>query len=453
MTSSPVGLNIKWRPRSLLSAILGTVVLLPISYQWGGSEIFYIQLSIFCLFLLFYFVRHKVRVFTPLDQVVAVYLGWVIFGFLLNLLMSIFSGQEDLNRHRAFSLLAFFVSFSPYLVGRHYFSSERAVKDFINSMLITFSGVVFYFYYALFDFGLSDLNDARVVMSQRIPMIICFVAIIAGSLAILGYRMKIYLLCLWIFGSVLIILSLTRAVYIQWLVSSIIIFFLLIKRGSIPRLVAVALSLLLFFLLSPYVPLVPGHHIERIFERAATVYTNIDLFGRSTDGVDSVMVSIDESSSLRILMWRALLDKLSENPLRWLVGFGQLGASYVGPSLVSEAGVYVPNYSAHSEYVDVLIRAGGVGLVLIVVILSTVIFRGFCVSGRSEVVGKICFAHSIALVGVAFYGLFHEYLRYPIFGMYFWLYAGIVSSLLFQSPECLRSEQRDRNIHRNVMTR
>ena len=42
----------------------------------------------------------------------------------------------------------------------------------------------------------------------------------------------------------------------------------------------------------------------------------------------------------------------------------------------------------------------------------------------------VILAHSIALIGVAGYGIFSETVRYPMFGFYFWMYAGMVAKLM-----------------------
>jgi O-antigen ligase len=148
--------------------------------------------------------------------------------------------------------------------------------------------------------------------------------------------------------------------------------------------------------------------------------------------VDSIShTEQDESASLRLQMWREFARKLSENPLRWITGFGQLGPSYIGEQQVTLSGRFATMYSAHSEYVDVLLRSGVVGLGLVIALWGLIVYRGFSFGGTYQAERAVYFAHSAAFVGLAFFGLFQETLRWPTFGLYFWFYAGVVSATYF----------------------
>lgn len=405
-------------PKRVLYIIVGATILLPVAYQWGAGEIFYIQILVFASLLMAYLIHHRAKPLTILDHLVATYVIWCMISFFINVIISMFTNQIELNSHRALSFLTFLLLCSPYLIGRYYFSNVIAVKDYMKAMLIGFGFVLAYFFYAIFQFGLDDLVESRIVMAQRLPMLICFVGILAGVLAVQANQMRAYLLLLWVASSILVALSLTRAVYVQWLVCMCVLLFIVARRYKFFSIILVSLFVIVAVSLYSF----PG--VEEIVSQMVSrrVYPEQMVGGGK----------LDESSSLRILMWNELLERLSENPLRWIFGYGQLGPGYIGLPITSEAGINVSNYSAHNDYLDIMIRSGGVGLVLVLLILLTVIHRGFQVSRQSSnSFFAIYLAHSVALTGVIFYGFFHETLRYMIFGMYFWFYAGVVSSNLF----------------------
>lgn len=60
----------------------------------------------------------------------------------------------------------------------------------------------------------------------------------------------------------------------------------------------------------------------------------------------------------------------------------------------------------------------------------------------AEETKPLLLAHSAALIGASFYGLFHETLRYPHFAFYFWFYAGIVSNFM-QAASAGRSREEE----------
>ncbi len=424
MTSSPVGSNVKWRPRSLLSAILGIVVLLPISYQWGESEIFYIQIMVFLLAFVVCFHRKRFLVITGLDRQVLYYVVWILASFVVNSIASTIAGQDELNQHRFLSLCVFGIVFLlPYVVGRRYFKSVRDFEWFFRFMLLSSFGVMIYYLWAFAQFGFGDLYASREVMFQRIPMVIGFSSALAFFYGIGSRPPRLYPLMVFVLGTTLVGLSFTRAVYMQVLASTLAAI-IVVKRYHVVRGIAIV-AVILFVLIAAAVPSA-WEGMGAIAGRMRTASNAFVSVVQSGDDVESV--GPDESSSLRLLIWRELFQRILDNPLRLLTGFGQLGPSYIGGELVSNAGAAVSKYSAHSDYIDVLVRAGLVGSWLLLTVWWTVVRHGFRLWSHDRASNILFAAHSVALFGVAVCSFFHESTRYPLFGMYFWFYAGFVSS-------------------------
>jgi len=148
-------------------------------------------------------------------------------------------------------------------------------------------------------------------------------------------------------------------------------------------------------------------------------------------------VSTDESANSRVEVWRRLFDRLKESPERMIFGFGQLAPSaYIGGTFIDLSGEILNEYNAHSEYLDAWVRSGLIGLLLECAVWGVITLRVFFVKGESQ--HLIFFkAHSVALLGILIYGVFHETWRFQMFGLYFWLYAGIVSKELFSRQSSL----------------
>jgi O-antigen ligase len=207
-----------------------------------------------------------------------------------------------------------------------------------------------------------------------------------------------------------VLLSLTRASYIQWLASVGLVFAVAFRRFSWRKRVVTAMLAMLF------VSLAAG---------ALVVLAGVEQI---TDRVVVTTSGEDESASSRLTIWKIMAGHVLENPFRALGGFGQLGASYIGEGFWSDAGYWVSSYSAHSEYMDIFVRSGLVGVVIVMLIFWKVVRSGMTTLAAVPRAGPYYFSYAAAAFGAAFYGVFQESLRYPIFGMYFWFCAGFFSA-------------------------
>lgn len=437
ISSTVVDLNLKWRPRWLLVPLLGIVALMPISHQLGESEIFYVQIAVFLLASVAWLGRPEPTplVITGLDRMVIFYVVWVLVSFAVNLIASLVAGQDELNVHRLLSLFAFGgVFLLPYFVGRCYINSIRDYEKLFTAMLVSGFAVMIYFLWTLTQSGLSDLYASRQVMYQRVPMVIGFLSVLALVYAIGGRSFRPFPLSVWALGMILVGLSLTRAVYLQVAVSTLVAIAVM-TRIRIARSIAIIICVALVLVVASQIAFwgdwggketITG----RVWGVGGAVASVVQGKG------DLSFSGLDESGSLRLFIWNELLQKISDNPLRWVVGFGQLGPSYIGGELVSNAGVEITQYSAHSDYIDVLVRTGVVGLCLLLAIWWAIVRNGFLLWSRDRAANILFVAHSAALLGAATYSFFHESTRYPLFGMYFWLYAGFVAARLSErEPE------------------
>jgi O-antigen ligase len=169
------------------------------------------------------------------------------------------------------------------------------------------------------------------------------------------------------------------------------------------------------------------------FDALDTIVGRFTQIGRVHEEVND-----DASGNFRLAMWKGAASAIDNKRIRWLTGFGELGASFVIRDIEFNYGVEEAS-SAHSQYIDVLIREGSIGLALFICINWRVIAVGFTRHrGLAQELKPLLFGHSVALLGVLLYGVFHETVRYPIFGFYFWVYAGFVSGIGPEYVECVR---------------
>lgn len=399
-----------------MAVLIGLVIALPLSVEVSRVDIFYIQLAVFLLLCAFHVASlPKPLPWSSLDRLVLVYVAWVFFSFLVNLAWGTLTGEGGQNFNRVVSLGQFAILLAPYMIGRAYFGSEAAVLPFLKALASSALIVNLYFFYALSRAGFSDLWASRTVLTQRMPVMICLVAIVCGVIALRGGRPRLLFLLVALLGTVLVALSLTRAAYLQWLVSLGAFFALSFRKFTWKQRTAAVLILVALAGVSVGM-LAVLNGLEQISMRVSTTNSNVD-----------------ESASVRVTIWKNLYRRMEGDPLRFIGGFGQLGATYISTPFVSDAGIWIQDYSAHSEYMDIFVRAGIVGLLLILMIFLRIIFIGLYRNPGGGL-GAFHFAHAVALCGAIFYGIFQESLRYPIFGLYFWFYAGTVSAMLLRAP-------------------
>ena len=426
--------------RKTIYWLMGAVILFPLFYLLGGHNVFYLQIFVIGIFLFFYILRHKKHSLTLLDQVVLVYLLWVFACFILN---ALFELDPKVNIHRFISFFVFVGYMSSYLISRNYFRSTHYLKYIFLGTVGVYSIFFIYVIWQFLTLGTGDLFVAREILRQRLPMIIGFIIIVAMYYVLNcseSKRVRIFLYCFCITGIILILLSLTRAVYLQLIIGVFLIIFMVFKSKKNFLIKKTLWGITIFVAVIFLINSLGLFNFETVKVR----------FG---DLLRSDLYQQDVSASDRFTVWTGLLNNLSQQPLRLILGYGQLGPSYVGPEVVSPiTGRHLQLYSAHSEHLDVLIRNGIVGLLIFLGIWIMVIYKGFLPNRELPREAKILFAgHSIALLGVLGYGFFHETVRFPIFGMYFWFYLGIVSAILYSKKEAPpESSFQKKRIHQNI---
>jgi len=414
------------RSQKYIYFLMGAVILFPAFYLFASHDIFYLQIFAMSIFLVLYILlpRHKKHPLNLLDQVVIVYVIWIFISSILN---AIFTLDPEQNLHRVLSLFVCLGYMSPYFISRNYFRDPNYLKYFFWGIIGIYSIFFIYTIFRFLNFGTKDLMSARVILGQRLPLIVCFITTLAMYYIFSsGKKNRNYLYFFCLTGIILVALSLTRACYFQLFIGFLFIFFTILKRkkkSSIKKLFfVIALFIIGLFLLSSL----------NLFNIATVMH-------RLGSTLDLSLIHQDSSFADRTTMWAGLLNSLIKQPLRIIFGYGQLGPSYVGPSVISAVtGGIIQLYSAHNEYLDILIRNGIIGLLIFLGIWVMVIYKGFFPDqGIPEDSKNFFIGHSIALLGVLGYGLFHETVRYPIFGMYFWFYLGIVSAVLYSKKEVL----------------
>jgi hypothetical protein len=137
----------------------------------------------------------------------------------------------------------------------------------------------------------------------------------------------------------------------------------------------------------------------------------------------------EESLMVRLLIWDTLTTKVFRSIQTALLGYGQLGPSYVGDPIVSPHGVFITRYSAHNEYMDALTRSGLIGVGLYLILYLTLLYSMVMYAWRGEALGATMLALAIGLVMAAGYGMLHETTRYPPFAILFWTLVGAVCRL------------------------
>lgn len=420
--------TLRFKPSSVASGPfwLGVVLMLPLNIFVLGTPIFVVQQAVMGVLLVYMLIgRRKIqRAHHPvgrlLDQLFLVYIGWNLLSFLASALINFDTGQQ---LRRLFSLFMFLSMAGSYVVGRDLIRSRTEAIPKIMAGL-TLTGLATCLYFVIFVYATtSDMFIAREAIGQRLPFGIAFIATIAGVLALYDRQRRPGLIVTFVIGAVVVILSLTRAAYIQLAVSMVALTALAFNRyvfggrdvgKRLLKLAGITALLLVGLQISPI-----GRAIAD-FEGLRTINERLQLL------MDvEAQSSADESGSERLSIWIDIARRMSDEPLRWIVGYGQLGASLIRND---NTGGTVNN--AHSEYMDHIVREGLVGLLLFLSFYLSLVLLGVKQSMFSHRLRPYILANSIALAGVIFYGFFHETIRYALFGFYFWFYAGLAAGTL-----------------------
>ena len=405
--------------------LLGCLMLISVSFVVAGTEVFYLQHSVVLILATTLLVAGRKFRFgrlSRLDRLVFAYFCWILISYIISGAISALDWNPQTEFRRCASLFMVCSLGAAFPVGRLILrKASFQMKHLVWGLIGTYVLTAGYTLYQMYGIGLADLFMARDAIGQRLPFVLCFVATIVLALAVFWKRQRLALLAIFTLGIAVVLLSLTRAAYLQLALSLVALGgYLALKKPRSGLIVLGSLALLL----------AAGGGIVASHEQDASqaVLSRIEQIGRVEE-----QATVDVSGSYRLAMWRALTGKMSESPVRWLVGYGQLGASFVVQDVEYDHGI-IESASAHSQYMDVLVREGVVGLVLFCLCFGELVRIGLFRLSRFEPhLRPIIFSHSIALIGVAVYGLFHETVRYPMFGFYFWIYAGIVAKLLSDS--------------------
>lgn len=398
--------------------ILGTLILAPLHFVIADTQIFYVQTILIILLFVFYgFYKREVTIqfssipFAP-DGLYYLYFGWVVISFLFNFLLSFDDFETQINRFVSMGITALLLS--GFFIGKSLKSVAINLRNFVNGIYFTYLLVIVSI---IFLFSIQrnlDLYLVRRIIGQRLPFVIAYVSVLATVYFFLSRPRRIYLFLLMVSGVVTVVASLTRAAYIQVFISFVILFGREIRKYFFKGLLVLAIVILVGF-----VTLRVFEDVDSIKQINSRVELLFDIKAQSQD---------DESGSFRLEMWKFLVNKLLDDPIRLMIGYGQLGPTHVAHEFVSSDGISGNN--AHSQYLDIVVREGIIGLFIFLFLCYKSIALGFSISWPNDDVRLFALANSIGLIGLMFYGFFHETFRYPLFGFYFWLYLGILSRLV-----------------------
>ena len=396
------------KKKDLYFYFLGIVALIPFNIFIVDTQIFLLQQIIFsCLIIYKFSSSTKIIWGSTIDKIFLAYFIWGIFSFLLNLPITT---DETALLRKSFSLIMFISLSLTFLVGKSYsFNNKTAIIDFTQGIIITYLLISLYFMAILIIKGAEDLMLVREEIGQRLPFVIAYVATLAIVITYFEYRKSIIFIFTGIIGITTVILSLTRAAYLQLLVSY---FFLILFGGkTIKRILIMLIPIILIIILGFGLLNLDIPAIDQIFQR-------IELLSDIEQQRE-----VDPSGSTRLFIWELILQKFEQFPHAWLLGFGQLGPTELTKGMSESS-------SAHNQYLDVLVREGAVGLTMFLTLFFLSIrygIKNINISSQS-VSSKYFFANSIALLGIMVYSFFHETVRYPMFGFYLWFYLGLISS-------------------------
>jgi O-antigen ligase/polysaccharide polymerase Wzy-like membrane protein len=343
---------------------------------------------------------------TPVDVLVTLYVAWAVVGFFTNSIVNVLAGNVDQLIVQVQSLVTFILILLHYVWGRF---SDRFNFPFTRFTSYTFGlfvlACISVFLYVLLT---GDLYLARGELGQRFPLLVVFWAWLFGGLWLVTGNKRY--LAAFLIGSMVCLISLTRAAYLQWAACAIA---MLLAVGS-KRVFKGVLGVAIVFGIA-------GAALAH-FDDSVTAIV-VDRFSDFMFSID--LADSDSSTSFRVGVWQGIFKLLLENPLALVFGYGQMGPSYLPIDFISDAGDIGRGTSAHSQYLDTLVRMGMPGLILevsITVFVSSVLF----VRSQPPYIKIV----SACLLGHLIFGIFHETLRWPVFGVLFWFFVGITSQSL-----------------------
>lgn len=383
-------------------------------YLYGivrGAPVFPLSLVVPLLFsLLLLPVVTRIRL-SPLVAIYSAYFLWPLLSFPAAVFAVRGAMGPGLLPYQLSSLAFFYLSAVPLILG--YAFGKRGGKEMgpmvaglrasllLNSAFVL---VVFCYYY-------PDIYVSRSVIQQRLPLIICYLSTL---MVVLSAGRSRWSRLLAVFGLVMVALALSRASFLQLVISvaMLVLLFPLALFRAVWRLKGyLALILVALALAAVFYP--KTFSVYRIVqERFSGLVSQKNL------------TSEDYSASTRLEVWRSLRTEIYAHPFSFALGFGQLGPSFIGKTFTASDGEVVTSYSAHNQYLDTFLRAGTPGLLLEGLLWAAVVY--YSLRGRFRDRRQKLFArgNGVALLGVLAFGMFHETLRWSLFASFFWLFAG-----------------------------
>ena len=267
-----------------------------------------------------------------------------------------------------------------------------------------------------------DVFAARYEIGQRIPMVVGFFTILS-----LSRKQPLLNLFAIVFLAVsLIALSETRVCIAAFMISLLMALLVFGKIYGKKKVLVIMIAMLLATALATQLS-VGLRYRTKLLAMTAAAWISKEQPPKEQPPKEQYLA--DASADMRIQIWKNLWGKVTDSPVHFIMGYGQLGPGYICGPLKYKSGYEVRQYSAHNEYLDVFVRTGIVGLILYLAVYCSVIICAW--TNKSTSLGSVGFMyyHMIfALLAVAIYGMFHETARYPWFGVLFWLFAGMLSA-------------------------
>jgi len=392
---------------AVLLAILGYVF--PAFTMVGSVPIYWLSILSSLVLVLFFCLR--VSIFgrirhsnTKLDLLVQLYILWALLGFFLNFLVNSITANADHQLAQIQSLAGFLLVLPHYYFGRFFDSFGFSFSKFKSYLVASFflvccSALVYIL-------SSESLYQAREIIGQRFPLLVVFWAWFFGGIWLITRQKRYFLV--FLLGTLICILSLTRAAYLQWVACAIAMFFAVGARNmlKVTAYVAVMMTVVTSIAYSFYDSIV-----STVTERLTDYLFYVDF----AEG--------PYSPSDRFQVWAGIGRYLIENPLTLIVGYGQMGPSGFSLDFIDTYGEWIQSTNAHSQYLDTVVRMGIPGLVIELCINFVAVFVTLFRRGDPAYL-KIVAA---CLVGHLVYGVFHESVRWQVFGMVFWFFIGIIA--------------------------
>lgn len=391
--------------------LLGFLAALPLSIIIEAREFLPLHLLIFVplsLLTISRGPRHWTGL-TGVDRLAISYFLWGLLSLLINLLVSVWSGDGAMTVPRLSSWIATLMyAVLPFVIGRLLFETDHELSTFLHGLMIgaLATTLLLSANYALT--WIAEREMARYAIGQRVVVGMCFLSMILIFVYPLRFRVYAFLFLIWL----VVTLSATRATFLQLGIGLLLVLFASPAFRKTQR-VMLALIAAMAVLVGSFVG-DAALRVEWLLEPSPT-------------GAPTAIASEDHSSVIRLLIWDAVASKVFQDLSTGILGFGQLGPAYITDRFAYKD-LDIELFSAHSEYLDQVVRAGVVGLALLLALCAKVIVASFRCASRSRSLAAYR-GVAIGLIGVAFYSLFHESIRYPWFGVMFWLLVGGLSNV------------------------